>query len=82
MWPDSEFETKRGSVQSEGPRRADAEQLEYPSQEMVDYYLAKASCMRSRRFRRMLSHPWKVMRRFVRRQLSPCRRVKLPPTTA
>ena len=82
MWPDSDFEATRGSVQSAVPPCANSGQQEYPNQEVIDYYLAKASGMRARQFRRVLSRSWKVMRRFVRRQLSPCRRVKLPPTTA
>lgn len=82
MWPDSDFETKRGTVRLEAPLRANAGQVEIPSQEVVDYYLAKASAMRSHQFHRVFSRGWKAMRRVIRRQLSPCRRVKLPPTAA
>lgn len=46
-----------------------------------DPLLATASGMRARQFRRILSRAWKAMHSFVRRQLSPYRRVKLPPST-
>lgn len=82
MWPDSDFDAAGGSARPEDRLLANSGQQEYPNQEVIDYYLAKASGMRARQFRRILSRSWKAMHRFVRRQLSPCTRVKLPPTAA
>ncbi len=82
MWPETDLEATRGTGRSAAPHRADAILQDYPDQDVVDYYLAKASATRARSFRRSISRAWKAMRRFVRRQLSPCRRVKLPSTTA
>lgn len=80
MWPESNLEAESGL--SAASRGIDTVPQDYPDQEVVDYYLAKASVMRARSFRRMFARGWKAVRRFIRRQLSPCRRVKLPPSTA
>ena len=82
MWPDTDLEATRGTGLSAAPHDTDAIRQHYPDQEVVDYYLAKANAMRARSFRRFFSRGWQAVRRFLRRQLSPCRRVKLPPSTA
>lgn len=82
MWSDSDVESKPETGGLGTLSRADAVQQEFPNQEVVDYYLAKASGMRARQLGRAISRGWKAVRRFVRRQLSPCMRVKLPPDTA
>jgi len=82
MWPNSYKETTREAGRATALHGNDAIRQDYPDQETVDYYLAKANATRARSFRQVFTRGWKALHRFVRRQVSPCRRVKLPPTTA
>lgn len=82
MWPNSNLEVTRETGLPVTLHRADTELPDYPDQEVIDYYLAKASAMRARSFRRTFSRGWRAIRRVVRRQISPCKRVKLPQTAA
>lgn len=82
MWPDTDFVTTRDTEPVTARPCDGAIRQDFPNQEAVDFYIAKANAMRARSFRRALARGWKAMSRFVRRQLSPCRRVKLPSSTA
>ncbi len=82
MWPDTDVVATRETELATAGHRTGAIRQDFPDQEVIDYYLAKANAMRARSFRWAISRGWKAMSRFVRRQLSPCRRVKLPSSTA
>lgn len=82
MWPESDLQATRETGLPVALHYTDTDLQDYPDQEVIDYYLAKASAMRAHSFRRTFSRGWKAIHRFVRRQVSPCRRVKLPQTTA
>ncbi len=82
MWPDSDLIATRESEPATARRRTGTIRQDFPDQEVIDYYVAKANAMRARGLSRVLARGWGAMHRFVRRQLSPCRRVKLPPNTA
>lgn len=81
MWPDTDLIATRETGRAVDPQGANDVLRDFPGPEVVDYYIAKANTMRARSYRRALSRGWKAVTRFVNRQLSPCRRVKLPSST-
>lgn len=82
MWPESFSDATRETGLPVARTYTNIDLPDYPDREVIDYYLAKASAMRARSFRRTFSRGWRAIHRFLRRQVSPCRRVKLPQTAA